>query len=459
MATGNQNWTELPEALEAAAAGQLGVLVRLARVAAGLTLVQAGQRLGYSAATLSRIERGRQPLRDIALLRQVAEALAIPPHMFGLVEVTRRVEPPRKRGIAKVRRDGALDDGIDPVRRRELLGGLTGLALAPLLSSKPAIATADSSPAGRLVQGLEEVLLSSASRPTGMALEPRVLSHSLRTTMVDFQASRYSALAERLPQLIESCDAAGDMVAPDLRAEVFNAAVQALIRVGAGTIEWVAADRAMSAAHASGNPRVIASVTRNMAILCRRSGRYELAQRLALEAADALPVRGRQVSEEALSLYGILLCNAGYTAAKAGDRTRSDELLNDASDVADRLGVDANARWTAFGPTNVLLFKVSASHALGDAGKAIEYARRVPRGAVRLPERQSRFWVDVAKAWHQWGKPIKCYEALTVAERLAPEEVRSRRVVRELVVDLLTCSQQPRMNGITSFARRVHVAA
>ncbi len=59
-----------------------------------------------------------------------------------------------------------------------------------------------------------------------------------------------------------------------------------------------------------------------------------------------------------MSLYGILLCNAGYAAAQAGYRARSRELLDDAHQITTGLGRDLNVRWTAFGPRNVILHQV-----------------------------------------------------------------------------------------------------
>jgi transcriptional regulator with XRE-family HTH domain len=61
-----------------------GAVVRAARVAAGLTLADLGQRCGYSASQISRYKRGVQPLTDITLLRRFAGALAIPPQILGL---------------------------------------------------------------------------------------------------------------------------------------------------------------------------------------------------------------------------------------------------------------------------------------------------------------------------------------------------------------------------------------
>jgi transcriptional regulator with XRE-family HTH domain len=63
---------------------RLGAIVRSARSAQGLTLAELGERTGYSAAQVSRFERGIAPLTDIAVLRRFADALAIAPENFGL---------------------------------------------------------------------------------------------------------------------------------------------------------------------------------------------------------------------------------------------------------------------------------------------------------------------------------------------------------------------------------------
>jgi hypothetical protein len=50
----------------------------------GLTLHELGNRVGYSAATMSRLEPGRQALHDIGTLRLLARKLQIPPSWLGL---------------------------------------------------------------------------------------------------------------------------------------------------------------------------------------------------------------------------------------------------------------------------------------------------------------------------------------------------------------------------------------
>jgi hypothetical protein len=51
---------------------------------------------------------------------------------------------------------------------------------------------------------------------------------------------------------------------------------------------------------------------------------------------------------------------------------------------------------------------------------------------IATAERQGRYWVDVARAYHQWGKPEGCYRALLAAERAAPAEVRYRPPVHRM---------------------------
>jgi transcriptional regulator with XRE-family HTH domain len=61
-----------------------GAIVRGIRAARGMTLAELGKRMGYSAAQVSRFERGIAPLTDIAVLRRFAAALEIAPETLGL---------------------------------------------------------------------------------------------------------------------------------------------------------------------------------------------------------------------------------------------------------------------------------------------------------------------------------------------------------------------------------------
>jgi hypothetical protein len=73
------------------------------------------------------MERGKQPLGDVRVLRNLADALRIPPVLLSLADTPAR-SVPVPRPAARVRCILASDEESDPMRRRTMLAGLTGLA-------------------------------------------------------------------------------------------------------------------------------------------------------------------------------------------------------------------------------------------------------------------------------------------------------------------------------------------
>jgi hypothetical protein len=91
-------------------------------------------------------------------------------------------------------------------------------------------------------------------------------------------------------------------------------------------------------------------------------------------------------------LYGALLLTGAMAAAYQGDPITSRALLNEAATTARRLGIDANHAYTAFGPTNVGVHRVSAAVALGDGGAVIQHARAVHPVQLPMVERRASTW-------------------------------------------------------------------
>ena len=90
--------------------------------------------------------------------------------------------------------------------------------------------------------------------------------------------------------------------------------------------------------------------------------------------------------------------------------------------------------------------------ALGDAGTALSFARQVPLDKISLAERRAYLFVDVAHAYTQWGRHEQALTALKTAQRIAPEEVRSRPAVHRLVGDLAALSRGHLRAEVTDFA-------
>ncbi|MGQ0841149.1 helix-turn-helix domain-containing protein [Actinokineospora sp.] len=433
--------------------GDPGAVVRSVREAHHLTLAELGARCGYSSSTVSRLETGRQPLRDVKVLRSLADALGIPAHLLGLADTSVRIVPIRS-PAARVGSIPRPDEETDPMRRRTLLAGLGGLAGSTLLGV-PAAAVADP------LAALEATLLAPPAEIPASATAAG-LDREVAAARAVFQHGRYAEVAAALPRLLPIAIAAhthhpGGRHAANL-AELYTLSTELLVKVGHDHLAWTTADRALQAAYASGDILAAAIARRAWGRVLRRAGRAETANRLVIDtAADLQHDLGR--GPEFLSVYGSLLSTAAYTAATSGDRDAAHTIIGEAADAARRVGADANHRATAFGPTGVDLYRVSIARALGDPGIAIAIAARINPAAIPTVERRGQYWTDVARAYHQWGKPERCYRALLAAEQATPDEVRHRGHIQQVTGTLLSHPSTAGLPGLRAFACRVGIAA
>ena len=439
-----------------------GAIVRAARQAAGLTLADLGRRCGYSPSQLSRYERGIQPLTDITLLRRFADMLAIPPHTLGLASAqetprhtAQSLEDHRPHGYGPTSNPEYLREGDDPVRRRELLTGAAGLASAAALG---ATARGHLRPPADPAQALADALYRNpAAGPASLTTLRTAAAQARR----DFQTARYGRLAATLPALIATASVTRDDAASQHRetastllAEVYITAANLMVKLNDDPLAWATADRALQAAQAGNDLLTLAEGRRAVATVLRRTGHPAQARDLLTSAAQAI-TPGPHPTTAQLSMYGTLLQVAAYTAAVDGNRHAAASYIAEAASTATRLSTDTTQRHTAFGPSSVILYQVSIAQVLGDNGTAIEHARKLRPAAIPTPERQGRYWIDVARAYHQWGKPEPCYRALLAAEQAAPAEVRYRPPVHRMTDDLLRTSRSHSLPGLRTFARRI----
>lgn len=437
--------------------GDRGAIVRSVRRAKHLTLAQLAARCGYSISSLSRMERGRQPLTNIRVLRSLANALGIPPPVFGLADTPRRSVPPPRPAV----RVGAIlapDEETDPMRRRALLAELPGLAGSAVFGIPPGRSAA----AGDSVGALESALLDPPIA-TGIPVALPHLRREVAAARSVFQHGRYIEVATRLPELVSTAMAtraelttSEDIGAASRQlAEIYTLASELMVKLGHDHLAWTTADRALQAAYGSGDILTQTTARRAWGIVLRRAGRAETAQRLVVDTAAALQPELRH-GPEYLSVYGSLLSTAAYTAAVDGDRNTARTLIGEAVDAADQLGVDGNHRFTAFGPTGVGLYRISIARVLGDSGAAIEAAREINPVTIPLVERRARYWSDVARSFYQWGKHEQCYRALLAAEHASPDEVRYRKPIHQITASLLQHPTAHKLPGLRAFAIRTN---
>jgi hypothetical protein len=360
---------------------------------------------------------------------------------------------------------GGDQEEQDPVRRRTFIG-LTGASMVSALLAEPASRSAhpDTEPFASVLTG---TALSATVTEPGPPADTSTLTAEVSEARGRYQACRYSELATQLPGLLERLHAACLTVSGDtqkealaLSADAHHVAAGLLLKLDDQGLASLAADRSMRAAEASEDPVAIAASARIITHTLMSGGHLPAAASAATSHAARLDRDIDCHTPESLSVYGALLLRGSVAAALGGKRGTAHELLDEAGEAAERLGgeADGNLRGTAFGPANAVLHRVNVAVTLGDAGTAIDAARRVNLSKITLTERKATLLIDVARAYLQWGRHEKAYLALRAAESTAREEISGRPLVRRLVRELVTTAPPGIRGEAGQFAEQIGVA-
>jgi hypothetical protein len=287
----------------------------------------------------------------------------------------------------------------------------------------------------------------------------RGMSQEVLDKWESYQQSRYSRLSRRLPPLVTDALTASQQYGADtddglhahrLLASVYQLATGFLTKVGEADLASLSATKGLSAAHASGSELMIGSLYRSVAHALLAIGEYEQAVALTRAVSDGLQSSLGAATPEYLSVYGTLQLVGVVAAARQDNRTDATTFLDEAEESAHRLGHDANYLWTAFGPTNVAIHRISAAMELGDVQVAIDLGPRID--TTGLPtERRVRHAIETARAFARWNRVESALDTLLDAESQAPEQVRYHRLSRILVQEMLRRPRPaPRVIGLAA---------
>jgi transcriptional regulator with XRE-family HTH domain len=376
----------------------------------GLNRKQFADRVGRSVSWLDKVEHGERTLARLPMLERVAEALGVD------VDVLVKGEDAQEAARA-----------IDATE----------------------------------IKGLREALqryqaISTVLRPPTSYEPPDLLALRRQAEYVwtSFQSSRYSIVGRTLPGLlVVSQDAVAaystadddGLLARTLLSQSYQVAASTLWKLKEPDLAWLAAERGLSLAEQTGDSLLISDAARRVAHGLMLTEHEDQALELIDLDIDRLEPDSATASPEYLSLYGMLFLMGSAVAARSRKASVVRDLLQEGQAVGQRLGGDRNERWTAFGPTNVVLHRVAALVELDEGGAALEAADDIDTGGLALlpKERRANFRIDLARAHSQRGKTDDATDELWQAFELAPDEVRCRPHVHELVTTLHHQSPTP----------------
>lgn len=398
----------------------IGERVAFYRRRRGMAQVVLAGLVGRTEDWLSRIENNKIELDRLSVIRSLAEALDVT--IADLVAEPTLVDWTTDSGVRTV-----------PALRAVLMdyGQMT-----------PALAVVTSPP----------VDLDALQRAVGEVFDA-------------YQASRYAYVAGRAPLVLSDALRAARSAGADdrnranaLLALAYQTAVAVLTKVGETDLAWIAAERGLNAAQQTGNPLVLGSLFRSVAHALHSTGRFQGSVQLVQAAANVLePQVGSRADDALLSVYGTLFLTGAVAAARADDRASATSFLNEATDCAGRLGRDANSMWTAFGPTNVAIHRMTAAMELGDVQIAVDLAPRIDARALPV-ERQVRHAIETARAYTARNRRDDALGVILEAEQLAPEQIRHHAISRQLVLSWLRNTRGPRSVPLEQLAGRLHLA-
>ncbi len=393
----------------------LGRKIAAERRRRGLSQPELARMIGRSVAWVSQVERGVRKVDRMSVLETVANALDVPlAELAAEAPVVAAVseEPPDARGL------------------RLVLSGAH--ALRAMLDGRrpPALSTLRS-------KARQAWDLTHAGRSTD-------LTGLLLGLVPDLETAARALPESQRPEVFE------------LMAAAYQACSASLAKLGEPEAAWIAADRAMAAGERAGNPMLVAAGAFRLVFVFLTARHYDQAEETARTAADALQSMVDHGDPQAMSLWGALTLQRAVTASRVNEPDTAYRYLEQARQIAARVGEGRNDYDTEFGPANVALHEIAVAVELGDAGRALRTAATVDTIGLS-PERRARMLIDVARAHAQRRQVQEAVAALRQAEDITPEQVRAHGLVRQIVSDLLTMQDAP-SNDLRGLAGRVSAA-
>jgi transcriptional regulator with XRE-family HTH domain len=374
----------------------IGERIRALRKSSSLTQHDLAAAADVSVDVIRKLEQGRRHTASIGTLHRIARALD--------VDITELLGRPQVAlaGSDNQEQVGAIRDALTSVD--DLLGELDGADAPDLTEFSRAVSYAW----GTFFAGKYGPLV---------ALLPRLLA--------DAQAVAHAATAVDLSHAV------------DLAAQVHQITAGTLVRLDAADLGHVAAREALRLAALAPDPLRAASAYYIFGHVLMRQGRFVDAERVSVAAAEAVQPPG-QASTAQLSVYGGLLLRGATAAARQGRAGAATDLLDEATAVAQRTGVDRTDFEVIFGPSNVIMQTADCRVVAENYVGAAEVARRMPRDSALPLISRGRHLADVAHAELRLGHDRAAESALLTMERTAPEWTAHHQLPRVLVGELMT---------------------
>ena len=374
-----------------------GVRLKRLRIRRGMTREVLAGRVGKSAEWVKAVENGRLQQPKLDVLLRLAEALRV----RELAELT----------------------GAQPVPVR-IFTGPGHPALPAVRAAINTIAWADGppEPLGHLQARLDAAWRARHASPDHRTVLGAILPGLIRDAQRAVRS--YQGDERRRAHVI--------------LAQTYNLAQFFLAYQPAADLLWRVAERAMAAAQESDDAHAIGSAVWLLAQAHRDAGEFPAAEAVNQQGLELLRPRLDDAPDDLLGIWGALLFEAAYTAARAGERGRAWGYWDQADAVARRLPASFYDPMTSFSRiimgAHAMTVAVEARH----GGESLRQARRTGDLAIPSQPRRGRHLIEVARGYHLANDLRAALGSLDAAYRTAPETIRYNGYARRILLELAT---------------------
>ncbi|KND29961.1 helix-turn-helix domain-containing protein [Streptomyces acidiscabies] len=224
-------------------------------------------------------------------------------------------------------------------------------------------------------------------------------------------------------------------------ASMYRTAHDISVKLGYYDLSTVALDRMAWAAERASDPCLGAIRQYMRGLVYFREGEYVIGKRLITSGHGIVGQAPK--TRETLAVTGQLHLGASVICARAEDQTGVTHHIDEAKAIAKRIGDASEIHWLSFGPTNVVLHKMSADVEMQQYDTALTEARKMRLPAATATSRRGHFLVDWARTEMETGHDGPALKRLVAARRYAPEQTRYNPNARETVRSLMRTARQP----------------
>ncbi|MFF2774870.1 helix-turn-helix domain-containing protein [Streptomyces sp. NPDC058052] len=224
---------------------------------------------------------------------------------------------------------------------------------------------------------------------------------------------------------------------------------------------WRVAERSMVAAAQSADPHAIGVSAWLMAQAHRDSGpgHYDAADSVTMQAIEHLAPLLPDADADVLAVAGALQFEAGYTAARRGQKGSAWRHWSQARKMARQLPQNYFHPVTSFSQAIMGAHAVTVAVELHAGPESVRQAARADASIIPSRPRRARHRIEEARGYQLDGQPDVAIATLEKAHQAAPETIRYNGYAKSLILEECQARAASRRRRASELAVKVGLLA